>query len=345
MLGNHEALWTLWEVSRAGTHAAAAARLGITASAVGQQLKALEQRLGVALFERVGRRAQLTPIGAELIRRLGEHLPALDAALDDAAEAQRTVRGDVSLGGPWPFCRAWLRPRLPQLLERYPDLRLNIRFEVASLLTRRLLSGEVDLAIVGTLPEEPGLEVKEIAQEHFLAVASPGYVQKQGTPRSARDFALHRFIAFDADLAMLAPWWRAAFGPQEPLPSHVVCRIANLDEMLALVEAGCGIAVLPGYLVAPLVASGRIVALEPESRKPSLRRPRGTIWLAWRKAAAPTARFLTVRDWLLAGAGPGVENTVAIPSGTQYGGKAPAPSGRRHNPRRAPLGPGRKALR
>jgi DNA-binding transcriptional LysR family regulator len=345
MLGNHEALWTLWEVSRAGTHAAAAARLGITASAVGQQLKALEQRLGVTLFERVGRRARLTPSGQALVARLAEHLPALDAALDAAAETQRTVKGEVSLGGPWPFCRAWLRPRLPGLMERYPGLRLTIRFEVASVLIRRLLAGEVDLAIVSTLPEEPALEVKEIGQEHFLAVASPAYVRQHGTPRSARDFAQHRFIAFDADLAMLAPWWRAAFGPQEPLPAHVVCHIANLDEMLALVEAGCGIAVLPGYLVGPVLEAGRAVALEPESRRTSLRRPRGTIWLAWRKAAAPAARFLAVRDWLLEGAGPAGEFTVAIPPRTQYGREAPAPSGRRHDTQRAPLGPGRKALR
>lgn len=305
MLGNHEALWTLWEVSRAGTYAAAAARLGITASAVGQQLKALEQRLGVALFERVGRRARLTPIGMALIERLGEHLPALDAAIEEAAEAHRAVRGDVSLGGPWPFCRFWLRPRLPALLERYPELHLNVRFEVSSLLTRRLLGGELDLAIVGTLPEAQGLELRPVAQEGFLAVASPGYLRRHGTPRSARDFASHRFIAFDADLAMLAPWWRAAFGPREPLPAQVVCRVTNLDEMLALAEAGCGITVLPDYLVEPALGAGRIIAIEPESGRRSLHRPRGTLWLAWRRAAAPTARFLAVRDWLLEGAGAG----------------------------------------
>ncbi|WP_257452060.1 LysR family transcriptional regulator [Archangium lipolyticum] len=301
MLGNHEALWTLWEVSRAGTHAAAAARLGITASAVGQQLKALEQRLGVVLFERVGRRARLTPAGEALVERLREHLPALDAALEEASEAQRAVRGEVSLGGPWPFFRFWLRPRMPAFLERHPELRLSVRFDVPSLLARRLLAGEVDLAIMGLLPEAPGLEVRRIGQEEFVAVAAPAYLGRWGTPRSAREFAAHRFIAFDSDLAMLAPWWRAAFGPKEPLPEQVVCRIANLDEMLALVEAGAGLAVLPDYLVEAAVREGRVVTLAPESGRRSLRRPRGTLWLAWRRAAAPTARFLAVRDWLLEG--------------------------------------------
>ncbi|NMO16980.1 LysR family transcriptional regulator [Pyxidicoccus fallax] len=302
MLGNHEALWTLWEVSRAGTHAAAAARLGITPSAVGQQLKALEARVGVALFERVGRRARLTASGAALVARLAEHLPALDAAVEEASEAHRAVRGEVSLGGPWPFYRYWLRPRLPALLERHPELRLSVRFDVPSLLVRRLLAGELDVALLGLLPEAPGLEVRRVAQEEFVAVASPGYVRRWGTPRTARDFGAHRFIAFDADLAMLGPWWRAAFGPREPLPSRVVCHIANLDEMLALAEAGSGIAVLPDYLVGPAVRAGRVVVLTPESGRRSIRRPRGTLWVAWRRAAAPTARFLAVRDWLLEGA-------------------------------------------
>ncbi|MFP2956277.1 LysR family transcriptional regulator [Myxococcus sp. 1LA] len=299
MLGNHEALWTLWEVSRAGTHAAAAARLGITASAVGQQLKALERHAGVALFERVGRRSRLTAAGAALVERLGEHLPALDAALDAASEAQRAVRGEVALGGPWPFFRHWLRPRLPGLLERYPELRLDVRFDVPSRVARRLLEGELDLGIVGLLPEAPGLEVRPVAQERFIAVASPAYLKRRGTPRSARDFAAHRFIAFDADLAMLAPWWRAAFGPKEPSPAQVICRIANLDEMQALAEAGVGMTVLPDYLVASAVQAGRLVTLTPDTGRRAARRPWGTLWVAWRKAAAPTARFIAVRDWLL----------------------------------------------
>ncbi|MBN8470563.1 LysR family transcriptional regulator [Corallococcus exiguus] len=300
MLGNHEALWTLWEVSRAGTHAAAATRLGITASAVGQQLKALERHVGVALFERVGRRARLTPAGAALVARLGEHLPAVDAALEAASEAQRAVRGEVSLGGPWPFFRYWLRPRLPGLLARHPELRLDVRFDVPSRVSRLLLDGALDLGIVGLLPDAPGLEVRPVAQEAFVAVGAPSYLKRWGTPRGARDFGAHRFIAFDADLAMLAPWWRATFGPKEPLPAQVVCRVANLDEMLALVEAGVGLAVLPDYLVAPAVREKRVVTLTPELARRSARKPRGTLYVAWRRAAAPTARFLAVRDWLLA---------------------------------------------
>lgn len=299
MLVNHEALWTLLEVSRAGTHAAAAARLGVTPSAVGQQLKALEAQLGLALFERVGRRSRLTAAGAALVARLGEHLPGVDAAIEEARAEHSVVRGKVSLGGPAPFCRVWLRPRLPGLLARYPELTLHVRFEVASVLTRRLLAGELDMAVLGVPAEAAALELCPIAQEEFVAVASPGYLREHGTPRTAADFSAQRYIAFDADLAMLTPWWHTAFGQRTPLPGRVVCFIANLDEMLALAETGAGIAVLPDYLVEPALRAGRVQALTVERRRGSLRQPRATLWLAWRRAAAPTARFLAVRQWLL----------------------------------------------
>jgi DNA-binding transcriptional LysR family regulator len=299
MLVNHEALWTLLEVSRAGTHAAAAARLGVTPSAVGQQLKTLEGQLGVTLFERVGRRARLTTAGAVLVARLREHLPAVEAAVEEAKAQQTVVRGEVKLGGPAPFCRVWLRPRLPPLFAHYPELTLSVRFDVGSVLVRRLLAGELDLAVLSVPVEEVALESRAIAQEEFIAVASPRYLGERGTPRTVADFSARRFIAFDQDLAMLAPWWRAAFGPHTPLPQAVVCHISNLDEMLALAEAGCGIAVLPDYLVEASLSAGRVVALRPERRRGSLRQPRATLWLSWRRAAAPTARFLAVRDWLL----------------------------------------------
>jgi DNA-binding transcriptional LysR family regulator len=118
-------------------------------------------------------------------------------------------------------------------------------------------------------------------------------------PATASELAAHRFIAFDPDLAMLAQWWRTTFGAREPLPGQVVCHITNLDEMQALAEAGSGITVLPDYLVKPAVEAGRLVALEPESGRRAPRRPRGTLWLVWRRAAALSARFLAVRDWML----------------------------------------------
>lgn len=303
MLVNREGLWTLLEVSRAGTHAAAAARLGVTPSAVGQQLKALEAQLGLVLFERVGRRARLTAAGAALVARLGEHLVAVDAAVEQARAEHSEVRGEVTLGGPAPFSRVWLRPRLPPLLARHEGLRLTVRFDVPSALTRRLLGGELDLAILAAPPDGAALELHPIAQEEFIAVASPHYLRERGVPRTAADFSAHPYIAFDADLAMLTPWWRAAFGLKAPLPERVVCRIANLDEMLALAEAGCGIAVLPDYHVESALRAGRVQALVPERRRGSLRQPRGTLWLAWRRAAAPTARFLAVRDGLLGASG------------------------------------------
>ncbi len=301
MLINYELLRTLLVAGTAPTFAEAAARRHVTPSAISQQIKALEGQLGVPLFERVGRRARLTPAGARLVAVLRQEFSTIDDAVDSVAEDHAIVRGAVVVGGPAPFARIWLRPRIATLLHAYPELQIEARFAVPSVLTRQLIEGQCDLAVLVSAVDAPSLETQPIYVEEFEAVASPGYVKKHGAPELARDLASHRFIVFDADLAMHAAWWRARFGAKEPLPPRVVCRIASLDEMLALAKDGIGIAVLPNYFVADALAAKEVVIVAPASSK--RRGAKNPIFLAWRKASVESARFRVVREALLSSPG------------------------------------------
>ena len=73
---------------------------------------------------------------------------------------------------------------------------------------------------------------------------------------------------FDRDLAMHAPWWRAAFGGRGEPPATIVGEVASLEEMQALAEEGVGIAVLPDYLVAAALTARRLVVLPPDGGSP-----------------------------------------------------------------------------
>ncbi|WP_437761388.1 LysR substrate-binding domain-containing protein [Sorangium sp. So ce281] len=83
-----------------------------------------------------------------------------------------------------------------------------------------------------------------------------------------------------------------------PLPPKIACRITSLDEMLALVIAGVGIAALPDYFIAEAVAATQVVVVGPRPGK-GRRSARNTIHLAWRKGAAQSARFRAVQAALL----------------------------------------------
>jgi DNA-binding transcriptional LysR family regulator len=160
------------------------------------------------------------------------------------------VRGRVAVGSPRTFGRHGLGPRLPALLSAHPELTVTVEYGVPSVLERRLAEGHIDLVILARPSELPGIETRPIATETFLAVAAPACLARRGQPRTAADFREHRYVVFDRDLAMHAPWWRAAFGGRTALPENIACEVASLEEMMALAIAGAAIAVLPDYQVA-----------------------------------------------------------------------------------------------
>jgi DNA-binding transcriptional LysR family regulator len=295
---NYELLRTFVEAGSAATFASAAARRHVTPSAVSQQIRTLETQLGLALFQRLGRRARLTDGGRALLASLQGHLGAVEQALAEARAEPGVIRGSLRIGAPGPFARVWLRPRLVALMRAYPELTIDVSFDVPSVLARELVAGHYDVCILASDPGHPALDLAPLHVEEFVAVASKDYLR--GTPprpRTAAEFRRNRFLVFDRDEAMHSPWWRASFGRREPLPERIAARVASLDELAALCEAGLGITVLPTYFVAAAVKAGRLVAL-PAPR--TARAPRNQIYLAWRRGTPPTARFTAVKAALSA---------------------------------------------
>ncbi|MCA9644242.1 MAG: LysR family transcriptional regulator [Polyangiaceae bacterium] len=295
MLINLELLRSFTTVASAPTFASAAKQRNVTASAISQQIRTLESQLGLELFERVGRNARLTPAGERLAAALAPELANIEDALEAAVAEQTNVSGSVRIGSPRPFGELWLRPRCIGLLKAHPALRLEISFGTPSELEERLLSRDLDLAILVRPAESPLIETSLIFTETFQAFASPLYLKQRGEPRTAGDFASHAWIAFDADLPMHASWWRWRFGARSKPQGDIACLVASLGEMRAFAEAGVGVAVLPEYFVAEAVEGAR---LESVAHKPG--GAKNPIYLAWRKRAVPTARFLTAKNALLA---------------------------------------------
>lgn len=294
MLINYGLLPTLLELSSGRTFAEAAKRLRITPSAVSHQMRTLEAQLGFRLFERAGRRAALTPEAQRLVGVVSEHLPPIADALEALLDDGRSVRGVVRIAGVLPFSRLWLRPRVSRLLELYPELRLELSFGAPSLLLSKLLSGLIDLAIIAEPVESPQLAWCAIYDEEFWAVCATSYLRGEPAPRTAKELEQRRFIVYDDSRPMHEVWWRRVLG-QRQRTERVACSAANLDEMLYLAEMGHGVAVLPNYLVAEGVASGRLLRLLPRSAA-----PQNPVRLVWRKASVETARFRVVREALQA---------------------------------------------
>ncbi len=297
---DYELLQTLVEVGHAATFARAAAQLRITTSAVSQRVKQLEQQLGMPLFERVGRQNRMTDAAQTLCRTLERCFAPIDATISRLRDEHVELRGVVRIGGPAPFSRLWMRPRLAELKRRHPDILPEVELDMAWVLSPKLVAGEIDLCIiVGPVEQNLGLESRLIYTEEFVAVAAPAYLKAHGTPRSLDEFRAHPFIVYDENIIMLAPWWRTKFGRRAPFPETHAARVGNLDEMLAMAEAGVGLTVLPSFFVVQSLAAGATVVLEPRAGKTTPRRSLYPIHLAWRRSAVDSARVRVVRELLL----------------------------------------------
>lgn len=295
----HANLLTLLAVARRGTFAKAASELRITPSAVSHRIKALEKELGFELFERRGGASVLTPAAAKLVERLRPAYSAINDALKHAGAERHDISGVVRLGGPAPFFRAWVLPKLAPLVRSTPGLLLHLRFEVPSILEARLAAGEYDLCVLASPATRKSVETEPLHTEEFVAVASPAFIASRRALETEQDFASQRYIAFDEDCAMLAPWWRVHFGRTADLPRHIACYVADLGGMLVLAEQGVGIAVLPRLLVENSLANARVHELRPKS--PGTRAAgrqnaaRNVLFLAWRESAVETAPVKAVR--------------------------------------------------
>ena len=183
-----------------GSLSAAARALGMAQPTLGRQVTALEQELGVALFERVGRGLTLTPSGLELV----EHVRAMgDAAsrvsLTASGQAQ-SIEGPICITATEVYAAFVLPPIIEALRRSAPGITIEI---VASNAVSDLRRREADIAIRHGRPTDPELIAKRMPDDAAQLYATPAYLDRIGNPQSLVDCARADFIGFDANQPLL----------------------------------------------------------------------------------------------------------------------------------------------
>jgi LysR family hydrogen peroxide-inducible transcriptional activator len=158
-------------VARTGSFTKAAEDLGIAQPTLSEQIAKLEKGFGTALFERLNRRIELTPVGKAILGKA-------QALLEDAAAlpkyfegAQEGVRGPLRVGAIPTILPYFLVPLLKGFTDRYPDVDLHVREGTTGELVEQVLEGMIDLAVVSLPVEGAGLVMKELFRDPlYLAV-------------------------------------------------------------------------------------------------------------------------------------------------------------------------------
>ncbi|WP_176445044.1 LysR family transcriptional regulator [Maliponia aquimaris] len=176
-----------------GSLSAAARALGMTQPTLGRQVTALEEELGVVLFERVGRGLVLTQAGTQLmthVRAMGEAAMGVSLAASGQAQA---ASGHVAVTASEIYS-AWLMPRIARALrDTAPGITLEI---VASNEIRDLRRREADIAIRNARPDDDDLIGKLVGEDEGTFYATPDYLARLGPITGPADLARASFIGF-----------------------------------------------------------------------------------------------------------------------------------------------------
>lgn len=254
-------------VAQEGSLSAAARALGLTPSAVSRIIARAEQRLGTRLLLRTTRAITFTAEGEAFLRGARRILADMDE-VEEAIADQGVPRGRLRVSAALGHGRLSIVPLVAAFSEHYPNIVVDLTLgdEVVD-----ILGGQADVAIrFGNLPDSP-LSARRIGDTGQVVVASPGYLQRHGTPQEPEDLLRHNCLRFNFRRA--EPNWPFAREGKEfslNVSGNIEC--SSGEALAQLARVGAGIARIGEFTVSEDLRRGELVSLlqawNPGDREP-----------------------------------------------------------------------------
>jgi DNA-binding transcriptional LysR family regulator len=236
-------------VADSGSFSQAAEHLYLTQPAVSKRIAALEQKLGIRLFDRLGRKTSLTEAGLHLLPRARGMLDEMNDIQRSLSNLSGTVKGTLSMGTSHHIGLHRLPPVLRAFSENYPQVRLDIRFLDSETACAAVERGDLELAIV-TLPPDPSpeLEAKEIWPDALEFVVSANHALA-----AQKSVSLNKLAQYPAVLPGSGTFTRTILEQiLAPLDAEIEIAISTnyLETLKMLVSTGLGWSLLPRTMLA-----------------------------------------------------------------------------------------------
>jgi len=242
----------------------AAEELLITQSAVSRQIRALEEHLGVTLFERRPRTLTLTEPGRTLQRAAAELLERLQQ-VTDGLKAERSAP-QLTVTTTNGFASLWLIPRLRGFTTRHPSVDVRISATYQALNLERSL---VDVAVRYCREDKAPPDAVRLFGEELLPVCSPTLLKTEKRPlRGIEDLKHHTLLYMD-EIGAVGTWleweeWLAAHGHPDLKPAAAL-HFGTYEQVIGAAVSGQGVGMGIGRLIGHLLKSGQLVAPLGES--------------------------------------------------------------------------------
>lgn len=261
-------LYYFSQVVEHGGFSAASRILDIPKSRLSRRIAHLESTLGVRLLQRTTRRLRLTLAGERYLHYCREMTASARAAHEAMRQLQSEPCGPVVISSPIAIAQQMLAPLLPEFLNTWPSVSVQV------LATNRrvdLIREGVDLALrVRTrLDTDAELVVKHLGEDSSTLVASPAYLERDGTPKFPDELSAHATLCFSDPQADIR--WRLRNAENEEVEVPVQPRLC-CNDFVVLTEAavqGRGIALLPNVATYEALQQGQLVQVLTQWRAPA----------------------------------------------------------------------------
>ncbi|MGE0251870.1 MAG: LysR family transcriptional regulator [Dongiaceae bacterium] len=233
-------------VAEAGSFTEAGKRLNLSQSAVSRQIAALEEQLGISLFQRHARGLVMTEQGQTLYQTAQELVTKLTVTETLLKDNKSAPSGRLHVNATVGFGTLWLTPRMVRFQELFPEI--DIMFTISDYgvdLTR----AAADVMISVRPPDQVGLIQRHLVTWGVYLYASPAYLEKYGELKKAVDLDNHHLICYHSSSGLAYPEmnWILTAGRDESSPRKPRFSANNIITMARAVESGVGIAALPDY--------------------------------------------------------------------------------------------------
>jgi DNA-binding transcriptional LysR family regulator len=269
-------------VAREGSTLAAAKGLRVSQTTVARRIAALEDELGLRLFDRRQAGYALTPTGEALLARAELVERAAIEFSEAAASHARDLRGTVKISMADIFATTLIAPLLRELRDLHPEIHVELDTSAG---LRDLGAGEADVALRSTTgPQPAGIVGRKVCDDDWAFYCSRTYGDRFGVPESLQDLREHALVGGGG-----GHLWREyqAFLRQLGLEDRVTMHYDSANGLLSAVRAGVGIAVLPCIIadpdadfircLAPRTGHGRVLWLATHERVRRVPRVRAVI--------------------------------------------------------------------
>ncbi|MEZ0153199.1 MAG: LysR substrate-binding domain-containing protein [Candidatus Reddybacter sp.] len=251
---------TVVAVVETGSFTAASERLNISKALVSKYIGEVERGLNIRLFHRSTRKLAMTEAGKTYYQRA---LPLLDelSELADAVSGEKSSpQGLLRISVPVAFGEMKLAPLIPQFLQHYPDIRLELmlRNSVVDMVEEgidvRLLIGGVD---------DSSLVARHIKTLPLILCASPDYLHQQGEPKTPKDITGHACI-IDSNFRIGKQWPMVSpTGKTQSITVNSRIAASSPSAVKEIAIAGGGIGMVPRFIVEPSLQQGLLKEVLP----------------------------------------------------------------------------------